>query len=124
MKTLLWGTVILAMVFLPLSLAAKPKEKVFDAPTGKVYVAVQKAIRDHYVVTYTDDKQMVVSFSVSQTFWVGGFVGSASVEAENGKGKLRLNLQPLKNGNFGKEGRIEDDIIRWVGEELDNRPEN
>jgi hypothetical protein len=40
--------------------------------------------------------------------------GSASVEAENGKGKLHITLQR-------NDGKIQDNIIKWVGEELDKK---
>jgi hypothetical protein len=104
-----------------LSLAAKDtKEKVFDAPPNIVYAAVQKVVRDHYAVTFADDKQMLVSFHTSNG-WAGPYLGNVSVEVENGKGKLHITLQAMKNGNFGKAGRIEDDIIKWVEEELNKK---
>ncbi len=48
--------------------------------------------------------------------------GSATVEAVNEKGKLRVNLQAVKNAlTYGKGGRIENSILKWVGEELDKK---
>jgi len=62
----------------------------------------------------------LVSFHTSNG-WAGPYLGNVSVEVENGKGKLHITLQAMKNGNFGKAGRIEDDIIKWVEEELNKK---
>jgi hypothetical protein len=42
-------------------LAAKPKENVFDASPDRVYAAVQKVIRDHYIITFIDDKAVSIN---------------------------------------------------------------
>lgn len=119
MRVLRSCAALFVLLAVPLSLAAKPKEQVFDATPNRVYSAVQKVIRDHYVVTFTDDKQMLVSFRTPPTN-TSAMEGSASVEAVSGKGKLRVNLQALKNAlTYGKGGRIENSIIKWVGEELE-----
>jgi hypothetical protein len=110
---------ILTLMLLPLSLSAKPKEKLFDAPPDEVYAAVQKVIREHYVVTFTDDKQMLVSFKTPQTFTANPMEGNVAVEAENGKSRLTANVN---KGNIGAAGHVEDNILKWVGEELDKKP--
>jgi hypothetical protein len=121
MSTLRRCAALLVLIAVPLSLEAKPREQVFDASPDRVYAAVQKALRENYVVTFTDDKQMVVSFHTPSSAWTSDFLGSATVEGENGKGKLRITLQAVKHGNFGKGDRIEDSIMKWVGEELDKK---
>jgi hypothetical protein len=111
MSTLRRLVTLLVLIAVPFSLAAKPKEKAFDASPDRVYAAVQKVMRDHYIVTFADDKQMMVSFQTPQTAWFVGMSGSASVEAENGRGTLHITLQR-------NDGKIQDSIIKWVGEEL------
>jgi hypothetical protein len=114
MSTLRRCAALLVLIAVPLSLAAKPKENVFDASPDRVYAAVQKVIRDHYIITFIDDKQMMVSFQTPETRMFVGMSGSANVEAENGKGKLHITLQRNASG-------IQNNIIKWVGEELNKK---
>jgi hypothetical protein len=108
---------MLVLIIVPLSsLAAKPKEKVFDASTDKVYAAVLKVIRDHYPIRNADDQHMLVSFVIPISWSTGRSEGTAGVEDENGKGRLTVVVA----GGQGA-GKIRDNIIKWVGEELDKK---
>ena len=102
--------------------SAKPKDKTLSAPPEKVYAAVQKVIRSHYVVTFADDKQMLVSFKTPQTN-TAPMDGSAAVETAGSGSKLTINLQNTTGITYGKGGRIADSIFKWVSEELE-RPAN
>ena len=116
MRTLRRFAALVLLVALPLSLAAKPKEKVFDASPDKVYAAVLKVIRDHYPITNADDQHMFVSFVIPISWSTGRLTGTAGVEAEDGKGRLHVVVA----GGQGA-GKTQDNIIKWVGEELDKK---
>ena len=68
---------------------AKPKVRVFNAPSDRVFQAALKAAREHHVIQYMDEKNLNFSFhtGTSATSW--GFDCSVSVEpAGTGKSKL------------------------------------
>lgn len=110
--------VLLFLVALPLFATAQAKEKVFDAPPEKVYAALQKVIADQYVITFEDHEQMLVSFRTPETN-TSAMEGSARVELEDGKARLRVHLQPVRDSStWGKGGRIANSIISWVGDAL------
>jgi hypothetical protein len=116
MSTLRRCAALLVLIMVPLSLAAKPKEKVFDASPDKVYAAVLKVIRDHYPIRTADDQHMFVSFVIPISWSTGRLEGTAGVEAEDGKGRLRIVVA----GGQGA-GKTQDNVIKWVGEELDKK---
>lgn len=116
--------VLLFLVAFPLFATAQAKENVFDAPPEKVYAALQKVIADQYVIIFEDHQQTVVSFRTPETN-TAAMEGSATVVAENGKARLRVHLQPVRDQTtIGKGGRIANSILKWVGEELDKTPES
>lgn len=54
----------LMLLFAAAAVLAKPKPKTltFHAPSDKVYSALVKVMKTHYVVKFVDDKQMIVTF--------------------------------------------------------------
>jgi len=67
MSTLRLCAALMFLVALPVSAAAKAKEKVFDVYPDRAYAAVQRILRDHQLVTFTEDKQPLVSFRKPST---------------------------------------------------------
>jgi hypothetical protein len=115
------AVLFLAVVF-PLSATAQAREKVFDASPAKVYAAVQKVLADQYVIFFENPQQMVVSFRTPETN-TAAMEGSATIEPEEGKAKLRVHLQPVRDqSTWGNGGRIANSILNSVEEELEKKP--
>lgn len=111
--------ILFLVVAFPLLATAQVREKVFDASSAKVYAAVQRVLADQYVIFFEDQQQMLVSFRTPETN-TSAMEGSATVVAEDGKARLRVHLQPVRDSTtWGKGGHIANSILKWVGEELD-----
>lgn len=117
---------LLSFFLLPSMLLAKPKTKVFNNSPDEVYVAALRTARSKHVVTFTDDKNHMLTFETGVSGLSYGFVANASVEPSAGnKSELIINVQHKNAGknasfSFGAGDRMADKFFEQVGEELAN----
>jgi hypothetical protein len=115
---------VLAVMFICPGLFAKPKEKVYNNTPQEVFQAALRAARERHVVTYVDEKNLMVTFETGTSAFSYGFNANASVEQEaDGKSKLIVNVQKKNAGNnaslsMGAGGRMADKFFEQVEEEL------
>lgn len=115
---------ILAVVFICPGLFAKPKEKVYNNTPEEVFQAALRTARERHVVTFVDEKNLMMTFETGVSAFSAGFIANASVEPEaDGKGKLIINVQKKDTGNnggpaFGAGDRMADKFFQQVEEEL------
>ncbi len=108
----------------PTSLLAKPKTKTFDNPPQQVFDAALRTARERHVVTFVDDKHLMLTFETGVSALSYGFVANASVEAEpDGKSTLIINVQHKNSGknasfSFNAGDRMADKFYEQVGGEL------
>src|SRR5579864_4423462 len=87
------GILLIALVF-PLSLGAKPKEKTFNNSTEEVFAAALRCARERHVVTYVDEKALMLTFETGTSALSYGFKANASVEPEGeSRATLIINVQ-------------------------------
>lgn len=111
--------VVAALLLLPFSAEAKPKKKIFNNSPEQVFLAMLRTARERHVVTYVDEKQMMVSFQTGRSFWSNGFVCNASVEPEGtDKATLVINVQNKQGLSMGAGDRMADKFFEQVAEEL------
>jgi len=116
--------VIFAVLFICTSLFAKPKEKLFNNTPQEVFQAALRTARERHVVTFVDEKNLMVAFETGASALSAGFHANASVEQEaDGKSKLIINVQKKEVANnggpsFGAGDRMADKFFQQVEEEL------
>jgi len=115
---------MLAVVFFSTGLLAKPKEKVFNNTPQEVFQAALRTARERHVVTYVDEKNLMVTFETGSSALSYGFNANASVEQlPDGRSKLILNVQKKNAGkdasiSFGAGDRMANKFFEQVEEEL------
>jgi len=108
-----------ALLLLPVAAQAKPKKKTYNNSPEQVFLAMLRTARERHVVTYVDEKQMMVSFQTGRSFWSNGFVCNASVEPEGSdKATLVINVQNKQGLSMGAGDRMADKFFDQVAEEL------
>ena len=119
----LLATGALGIVFCA-SLAAKPKEKVYNNTPQEVFQAALRTARERHVVTYVDEKNLMLTFETGTSALSYGFNANASVEqTSDGKSKLIINTQKKNTGqsasiSWGAGDRMVDKFFQQVEEEL------
>jgi len=114
----------LALLFFTTGLSAKPKEKVYNNTPQEVFQAALRTARERHVITYVDEKNLMLTFETGTSAFSYGFNANASVEQmEDGKSKLILNVQKKNAGknasiSFGAGDRMADKFFQQVEEEL------
>lgn len=117
-------TATLATTFFCAGLFAKPKEKVFNNNPQEVFQAALRTARERHVVTFVDEKNLMLTFETGTSGFSYGFNANASVEQmEDGKSKLIINVQKKNVGknssfSFGAGDRMADKFFQQVEEEL------
>lgn len=103
---------------------AKPKEKIFHNPAVEVFQAALRTARERHVVTFVDEKNMMLTFETGTSLLSYGFICNASVERmPKGWSKLIINVQKKNAGkdvsfSFGAGGRMAEKFFTQVAEEL------
>jgi hypothetical protein len=110
----------LLLLVLPVTVAAKPKEKAFKVPADKLFEAVLAVAAEEYEVTYSSEERKTVSFNTGSAVTHWGMHCTASVEAEGEKSVLKLNVRKTKGQLFawGAGGRVAKKFFRQVQEML------
>ena len=115
---------LLAALSFSTSMFAKPKEKVYNNTAQEVFQAALRTARERHVVTFVDEKNLMLTFETGTSAFSYGFNANASVEQlEDGKSKLIVNVQKKNVGkdaslSFGAGDRMADKFFQQVGEEL------
>lgn len=119
---------IVLVVVLTYTTFAKPKKQTYDYPASQVFAAALHAAREHHVVTYVDEKNLLFTFETG-TSWVSyGFNANASVESDGpNKGTLIINVQKKNVGKstsfaWGAGDRMANKFFKEVTEELKKEP--
>jgi len=104
---------------LTLGAYAKPKKKTYNNSADQVFQAALRTARERHVVTYVDEKQLMVTFETGRSFTSEGFVANASVEPEaDNRATLILNVQNKKGMSWGAGDRMADKFFQQVNDEL------
>lgn len=114
------------LILIPLSALGKPKKKTFDNTPTEVFQAALRTARERHVVTYMDEKNLMITFETGRSALSQGFVADASVEAEtDGKATLIINVQHKSTGkggfSFNAGDRMADKFYGQVAEELERK---
>jgi hypothetical protein len=118
------ATATLAVMFFSTGLYAKPKEKLFNNTAQEVFQAALRTARERHVVTYVDEKNLMVTFETGTSAFSYGFNANASVEqTADGKSKMIINVQKKNTGqnaglSFGAGDRMAEKFFQQVEEEL------
>jgi len=122
------GLLILSLA-LPSTILAKPKQKPYNNAAQDVFLAALRTARERHVVTFVDDKNLMLTFETGVSAFSYGFVANASVES-TGKSSstLIINVQKKNTGKttsfaFNAGDRMADDFFKQVTEELSRKPE-
>jgi hypothetical protein len=115
-----------AMLFLicvlaPLPILAKPKKRVYNNTPQEVFDAALRTARERQVVTYVDEKNLMIAFETGMSMMSYGFVANASVEPlADGKADLLINVQNKTTQlmSFNAGDRMADKFFQQVAEEL------
>ncbi|HEV3036378.1 MAG TPA: PEGA domain-containing protein [Candidatus Angelobacter sp.] len=112
--------VIFLMVFaLCLPALAKPKKKNYDNSATDVFDAALRTARERHVVTYVNEKMLMLTFETGQSLLSEGFVANASVEAlADNRCTLIINVQNKKGLSLGAGDRMADKFFSQVNDEL------
>lgn len=110
---------LLAVLLYSAPAFAKPKKKTFNNPADQVFTAALRTARERHVVTYVDEKQLLMTFQTGMSFWSYGFVANASVEPEGeNRATLILNVQNKQGLSMGAGDRMADKFFKQVEEAL------
>ncbi|HEV2964279.1 MAG TPA: PEGA domain-containing protein [Candidatus Angelobacter sp.] len=111
--------VVLVALALCLPALAKPKKKIYDNSATDVFDAALRTARERHVVTYINEKMLMLTFETGQSLLSEGFVANASVEAlaEN-RCTLIINVQNKKGLSLGAGDRMADKFFSQVNDEL------
>jgi hypothetical protein len=99
---------------------AKPKKKVFNNPAPEVFAAALKTARERHVVTYVDEKNLMLTFESGVSFWAEGFKASAAVEPDGpDKAVVSINVQHKKGGwSFNAGDRLANKFFEQMSQAL------
>jgi len=112
----------------PVAAYAKPKEKIYKNTPTEVFEAALRTAREQHVVTYVDEKNLMMTFETGVSAFSYGFVANASVEQlPDGTTKLIINVQHKNNGknvsySFNAGDRMANKFFEQVEEELARKP--
>lgn len=127
MRQLATRTIVLVLV-LSFTTFAKPKKKTYHYPATRVFQAALRAAKEHHVVTFVDQKNLLLTFETG-TSWVSyGFNANASVESDGPKkSTLIINVQKKNVGKsvsfaWGAGGRMANKFFKEVSKELAQMP--
>lgn len=114
------GAMLVVFAFLfTLSAYAKPKKKTYNNSADQVFQAALRTARERHVVTYVDEKTLMMTFETGRSFTSGGFVANASVEPQGeNKATLIINVQNKKGYSWGAGDRMADKFFDQVNDEL------
>src|SRR5437899_12380482 len=88
---------VIVALFLPASVQAEPKKKIYNNSAEQVFKAALRTARERHVITYVDEKTLMFTFQTGRSFASEGFVANASVEPEaDNKATLIINVQNKK----------------------------
>ena len=116
--------VTVSVILLPATALAKPKKKTFNNTPEEVFLASLRTARERHIVTYVDEKNMLLTFETGTSYVSYGFNANASVEPEgNDKATLIINVQKKNVGKnvsvaWGGGDRMADKFFEQVAEEL------
>jgi len=102
------------------ALWAKPKLRVYAATPEQLFQAALQVAKERHVVTFVDDKDLVLTFETGNSFFSHGYVCNASVEPgdERGTSVLIINVQkkqqPLQIFTYSAGDRMADKFALWV----------
>lgn len=103
---------------------AKPKEKIYKNTPADIFQAALRSAREEHVVTYVDEKNLMMTFETGVSALSYGFVANASVEPlPDGSSKLIINVQHKNDGknvsySFGAGDRMANKFFAKVEEQL------
>ncbi len=115
---------LLLTCFSPITAHAKPKQKVYNNAPHDVFQAALRTARERHVVTYVDEKNLMLTFETGTSPLSYGFIANASIEQQpDGTSKLIINVQHKNAGksasySFNAGDRMADKFFEQVGEEL------
>lgn len=119
---------LLILCLCPIAANAKPKAKVYKNAPQNVFQAALRTARERHVVTYVDEKNLMLTFQTGTSMLSYGFVANASVEQQqDGTSKLVINVQHKNDGknasfSFNAGDRMADKFFQQVEEELARNP--
>jgi hypothetical protein len=112
------ATLVLLFLF-TISAYAKPKKKTYNNSADQVFQAALRTARERHVVTFVDEKTLMVTFETGRSFTSEGFVANASIEPEGeNKATLIVNVQNKKGMSWGAGDRMADKFFDQVSDEL------
>jgi hypothetical protein len=116
--------VVFLMAFaLCLPALAKPKKKNYENSATDVFDAALRTARERHVVTYVNEKMLMLTFETGQSLLSEGFVANASVEAlADNRCTLIINVQNKKSLSWGAGDRMADKFFSQVNDELAGAP--
>jgi PEGA domain len=107
------------VILLSVCAYAKPKKKLYNNSADQVFKAALRTARERHVVTYVDEKTLMLTFETGRSFTSEGFVANASVEAQGEKqATLIINVQNKKGMSWGAGDRMADKFFDQVNDEL------
>jgi len=120
--------VLFVWVFMPSVACAKPKKKTYNNSPQQVFDAALRTARERHVVTFVDEKNLMLTFETGVSAFSYGFVANASVEPEgDSKATLVINVQHKNNGksvsfSLNAGDRMADQFYQQVDEEIARSP--
>ena len=113
------ATLAVFVLLFTLSAYAKPKKKTYNNSAGQVFQAALRTARERHVVTYVDEKTLMLTFETGRSFTSQGFVANASVEPQGeNKATLIINVQNKAGMSWGAGDRMTDKFFDQVNDEL------
>jgi len=113
------ASLIVLLLLLSVNVYAKPKKKTYNNSAEDVFKAALRTARERHVVTYVDEKTLMITFETGRSFASEGFVANASVEPEGeNKATLIVNVQNKKGYSWGAGDRMADKFFSQVNDEL------
>src|SRR5436309_12468927 len=110
---------VLLALLLPLSAFAKPKKKTYNNKPDELFAAALRTARERHVVTYVNEKMLMMTFETGKSFTSQGFVANASVEPEGeNKATLIINVQNKQGLSWGAGDRMSDKFFDQVNDTL------
>lgn len=110
---------IAVMFLLTVSAYAKPKKKTYNNSADQLFQATLRTARERHVVTYVDEKTLMMTFETGRSFTSQGFVANASVEPQGeNQATLIINVQNKQGMSWGAGDRMADKFFEQVADEL------
>jgi len=117
--------IIIATValLLPILAQAEPKKKTYNNSADQLFQAALRTARERHVVTFVDEKNLMLTFETGRSMTSEGFVCNASVEPQGeDKATLIVNVQTKKGFSWGAGDRMADKFYSQVADELAGDP--